>query len=138
MISHPEIEVAPRKMCWGKRVSPEFRRSVLWIEEQIGLRADFLMACMSFETGGTFLPTAKNPQSSATGLIQFMDATVAAMVEKYPQLRGLAPNGKSSDLGQAHCRSATSAGSIITSRRSVLTSATGTSKTPTWRSCFRA
>jgi hypothetical protein len=34
-----------------------------------------LMAVMDFETGGTFSPSVRNPGSSATGLIQFMDAT---------------------------------------------------------------
>jgi hypothetical protein len=33
------------------------------------------MACMAFETGRTFSPSVKNPQSSATGLIQFIRST---------------------------------------------------------------
>jgi len=34
---------------------------------------------MSFETAGTFNPAIKNPGSSATGLIQFMDATAKGL-----------------------------------------------------------
>lgn len=37
--------------------------------------ANDLMACMSFESAGTFDSKTKNPKSSATGLIQFMAAT---------------------------------------------------------------
>ncbi len=65
-----------RKILWGSRVSPEFKAGVLWIEQQIGLNADFLMCCMAFETGQTFDPAKKNAAgSSGTGLIQFMAYT---------------------------------------------------------------
>jgi hypothetical protein len=37
--------------------------------------ANWLMACMAFETGRKFSANVRNPRSSATGLIQFMDAT---------------------------------------------------------------
>lgn len=60
---------------WGKRVSTLFLDKVLWIEKDLGLCADNLMNCMAFETGRTFSPKVKNPGSSATGLIQFMEAT---------------------------------------------------------------
>lgn len=85
----PELPTQPApttSICWGNRVSKEFRDSVLWIQGQLGLKADYLMTCMYFETGGTFSPKAANPVSSATGLIQFMDATVASMVKQYPVL----------------------------------------------------
>jgi hypothetical protein len=62
-------------ICWGAKVSKDFRESVLWIEGQIKLPANFLMPCMAFETGLTFSPSVKNPGSSATGLIQFMNTT---------------------------------------------------------------
>lgn len=81
---------APRLISWGAHVSPEFKASVLWIEEQLGLNADSLMDCMCFETGGTFSPSIRSKLSSATGLIQFMDATVTAMVLRYPNLGKLA------------------------------------------------
>jgi len=68
-----------RQICWGAKVSKDFRDSVLWIEKELGLKADFLMTCMAFETGLTFSPSIKNPGSSATGLIQFMEATAKAL-----------------------------------------------------------
>lgn len=69
--SEPEKRLLP----WGAKVSSDFKEGVLWIEDKLGLDADNLMACMAFETGGTFSPSIKNPSSSATGLIQFMEAT---------------------------------------------------------------
>lgn len=41
--------------------------------------ANWLMACMAFETGETFSASKRNPLSSATGLIQFMRATAIAL-----------------------------------------------------------
>jgi hypothetical protein len=69
-------------IAWGARVSPEFRDRVRqlcnaldWPEHS----ADWLMACMAFETGRSFSPAVQNPQSSATGLIQFMASTAAGL-----------------------------------------------------------
>lgn len=69
------IEGQPGPICFGAKVSKDFRDSVLWIEGQLGLKANFLMPCIAFETGLTFSPSIKNKNSSATGLIQFMNAT---------------------------------------------------------------
>ena len=66
-------------ICWGAKVSKEFRESVLWIEGELKLKANFLMPCMGFETGLTFSASKRNPASSATGLIQFMDATAKGL-----------------------------------------------------------
>ena len=41
----------------------------------IGCNPIYLMTVISFETGRTFSPKARNPNSSASGLIQFMSAT---------------------------------------------------------------
>lgn len=88
-----------RQISWGKRVSPQFKAGVIWIEEQLGLKADDLMNCMAFETGQTFSPSIKNlAGSSGLGLIQFMSFTHKNMLEKYPQLAKLAP--KHSDLAK--------------------------------------
>lgn len=74
--AHPAGEAsALRKIAWGKKVSPEFRKFVIQMGEDFGINPDWLMACMAFETGERFTPNVKNPQSSATGLIQFMAAT---------------------------------------------------------------
>lgn len=45
--------------------------------------ADDFMDCMAFETGETFSPSIRNPNSSATGLIQFMDATCVELTKRW-------------------------------------------------------
>lgn len=88
-----------KKIAWGKTKSDAFNAGVLWIEEQLGVSANNLMACMKFESD--LNPKAKNPQSSATGLIQFMDATVASMKKTYPKLGTLFPSiNKARDLAE--------------------------------------
>lgn len=67
-------------LIWGAKVSCEFRKKVveickdLWPKNYM-VMANNLMACMAWETGESFSPSAKNPKSSATGLIQFMSDT---------------------------------------------------------------
>jgi len=46
--------------------------SIARVAKNIGVDPNHLASVISFETGGTFSPSAKNPNSSATGLIQFM------------------------------------------------------------------
>lgn len=48
------------------------KRSIMEVAARIGVNPEDLAAVISFETGGTFSPSAQNPQSSGTGLIQFM------------------------------------------------------------------
>lgn len=70
------------KLAWGAKVSPEFRNKVRQIVADFGWPEEFgsyLMACMAFETGRTFSPKIKNPNSSAIGLIQFMNATLKGL-----------------------------------------------------------
>lgn len=43
--------------------------------KKLGINPNDLAAVISFETGGTFSTNARNPTSSATGLIQFMEAS---------------------------------------------------------------
>lgn len=54
---------------------PDFRTKVVQICDELGIRPLYLMAVMSFETGGTFNPRTRNRLSGATGLIQFMERT---------------------------------------------------------------
>lgn len=100
-----QIADATTDLLWGKKVSTEFKAGVLWIEDQLGLNANWLMACMHFETGGTFSAKTKNlAGSSGLGLIQFMKSTHAGMLKQYPNLRNLAPThadlAKLSDVQQ--------------------------------------
>ena len=67
-------------LAWGKKVSKPFRDRVVAIGATLKVNPDFLMACMAFESGGTFDPSVKNAAGSgAVGLIQFMPATAQAL-----------------------------------------------------------
>lgn len=57
-------------------VTEAFIAEVEAMAERLGTRPEYLMAVMSFETGGSFSPGVPNAAGSgATGLIQFMPAT---------------------------------------------------------------
>jgi hypothetical protein len=58
-----------------ENTTPEFRRKLIAIAEELGTNPDYLAAVMSVESGRTFDPAIRNPQGGATGLIQFMPAT---------------------------------------------------------------
>jgi len=80
----PEVEDAVAnaddRLAWGAKVSPVFRDRVRWIGEQLGCDPNYLMACMHWESGGTFSPSIKNAAGSgATGLIQFMPSTAKGL-----------------------------------------------------------
>lgn len=57
------------------RDNREFMDASAKVAASIGVPHDHLLRAISFETGGTFNPKAKNPGSTATGLIQFLEAT---------------------------------------------------------------
>ncbi|HRO27320.1 MAG TPA: LysM peptidoglycan-binding domain-containing protein [Luteimonas sp.] len=60
----------------NRNITPEFIRGVEAMAERIGTRPEYVLAVMSFETGGSFSPGVRNAAGSgATGLIQFMPAT---------------------------------------------------------------
>lgn len=48
---------------------------------------NWLMFLMGFETGNTFSPSIKNPNSSATGLIQFLESTAQDLGTSTAELR---------------------------------------------------
>jgi peptidoglycan hydrolase-like protein with peptidoglycan-binding domain len=57
-----------------------FRDKVVQIAGRLDTNPNFLMAVMSFETGGTFSPSIPNAAGSgAVGLIQFMPATAVGL-----------------------------------------------------------
>ena len=76
-------------LAWGAKVSPEFRDKARAIAARIGTEPSSLMACIAFETGKTFSPKARNPQSSATGLIQFMRSTAESLGTTVEELAGM-------------------------------------------------
>lgn len=67
------------KLIWGARVQEAFRAKVTAISKNLSLQPNWLMAVMGFETGYTFSPTARNPGSSATGLIQLIESTAVGL-----------------------------------------------------------
>ena len=69
-----------KPMAWGKKVSRVFRARVVWIGEALVLDPSDLMACMHWESGGTFSASVRNAAGSgATGLIQFMPSTAKGL-----------------------------------------------------------
>ena len=91
----PEVGNQQPTLAWGAKVSETFRDRVWWIADELTRRqgslfdANWLMACMAFETGERFTANVKNPKSSATGLIQFMRTTaidLGTTVEKLAKM----------------------------------------------------
>lgn len=67
-------------IAWGKKVSKEFIKRMLHISWDLDVDANYLMACMAFESARTFSPSIRNAAGSgATGLIQFMPSTAQAL-----------------------------------------------------------
>jgi peptidoglycan hydrolase-like protein with peptidoglycan-binding domain len=67
-----------------------FREKVMHIAARLGTNPNFLMAVMSFESGGTFSPSVKNQAGSgAVGLIQFMPATARGLGTTTTELAAL-------------------------------------------------
>lgn len=81
------------KLAWGARVSEAFRQRVLAICDTFGWsdeHASWLMACMHFESGGTFSPSVANAAGSgAVGLIQFMPRTAEGLGTSAAELGGM-------------------------------------------------
>ena len=80
-------------LCWSKKVPAEFARMVLeeclrrkWPEAA----AHWLMACMAFETGGTFSPSIQNGAGAqAFGLIQFMKGAATDLKVPLEQIKAM-------------------------------------------------
>lgn len=64
-----------------------FEKKVKSIAFNIGIDPNELMFIMDFETAGTFSPSIKNPGSSATGLIGFLDSTARDLGTTVEELR---------------------------------------------------
>ena len=62
----------PQANYKSKNFTADKAASIARVAKNIGVNPNDLAAVISFETGGTFSPSAKNKNSSATGLIQFM------------------------------------------------------------------
>lgn len=77
------------KLPWGGKVTQEFRAKVREIAQKLQVSPGWLMAIMNFETGGSFSPSRKNPGSSATGLIQFIESTAKGLKTSTAELRNM-------------------------------------------------
>lgn len=66
-------------LVWGQKVDADFGAKVREIAKGLSFDPNWLMAVMAFETGYTFSPSTRNPGSSATGLIQFLDSTARGL-----------------------------------------------------------
>ncbi|MGS8299858.1 hypothetical protein ACVCEY_19900 [Escherichia coli] len=77
------------KIAWGAKVSREFKLKVIEVCERLEINPDYLMSCMAFETGETFSPNVRNPNGSATGLIQFMAHTARVLGTTINELAGM-------------------------------------------------
>lgn len=66
-------------IAWSKKVSDSFLQKLVRICSKLGINPNYLMACIAFETGETFSASVQNRLSGATGLIQFMPQTAAAL-----------------------------------------------------------
>jgi spore maturation protein SpmB len=70
-------------LAWGQKVSPRFCQNVFRICGEFGWtsdHADWLMACIAFESAETFRADIRNAAGSgAIGLIQFMPKTISAL-----------------------------------------------------------
>lgn len=79
-------------IAWGSKVSPLFKARVLWMADALECDPDDLMACMHWESGGTFRADIKNAAGSgATGLIQFMPSTAIGLGTTTANLAKMTP-----------------------------------------------
>jgi hypothetical protein len=105
----------------GRGFTAEKARSIERVAAEIGMAPNDLAQIISFETGGTFSPNARNPRSSATGLIQKMkdpdgkyygysrdelgamsfDEQMEKVVKRYFQDRGFS-DGRTKTLAQGY------------------------------------
>lgn len=71
----------------SKAFTPEKAAAISRVAKNIGVNPNDLAAVISFETGGTFSPNARNKGSSATGLIQFMSGSGGTKGQYYGMSR---------------------------------------------------
>lgn len=82
---------AKSKLSLDKLVSrePDFLDKLKIGSQKRGINPDHLLNVMAVETSGTFNPAAKNPTSSASGLIQFMASTAKELGTTTAALRSM-------------------------------------------------
>lgn len=87
----PADNSSGRLIPWGQRIikigGREFLDSILWVEDVLKLSADALIPCMMFES--KLDPKARNPVSTASGLIQFMESTAKRLGTTIQAIRSM-------------------------------------------------
>jgi hypothetical protein len=74
----------PGAIAWGAKVSPEFKKRVVEICNELSMNPDYLMTCMAFETGESFKASQPNMNGgSAIGLVQFTKTAIDDLNQKY-------------------------------------------------------
>ncbi len=81
-----EVTSTNGKLVWGARVDQAFRVKIREIGQRLSIDPNWMMAVMGFETGYTFSPAARNPGSTAVGLIQFLQSTARSLGTTTSQL----------------------------------------------------
>lgn len=72
-----------------KNNQQEFGEKVISISDELNISPNWLMIVINNESAGTFSPSIKNPTSTATGLIQFMEATAKSLGTSTSQLASM-------------------------------------------------
>ena len=75
----PAVTTPPPQAQTTTPLAPTFLAKAQQTAQRLGMPFNNFLAIMDFETGGTFSPAVRNPQSKATGLIQFLPKTAEAM-----------------------------------------------------------
>jgi hypothetical protein len=92
------------RLAWGKKVSPVFAQKLMRICNEFRWsveHADWLMACMAFETAETFRADIRNAAGSgAIGLIQFMPATIDSLGYDYSEIALMTPEQQLDVVGE--------------------------------------
>lgn len=83
-ITPPDVTRKP-----AKTFTPDKAAAIAATAQRLGIDPNDLATVISFETGGTFDPAKKNPTSSATGLIQFTEATAKWLGTSTDALKGM-------------------------------------------------
>lgn len=71
----------------SKNFTSDKAKAIQEVAGRLGIDPNHLASVISFETGGTFSPSKKNPNSSATGLIQFMKGSGGTKGKYYGMTR---------------------------------------------------
>lgn len=83
------------KLAWGARVSGPFRARVRQIASYLSCDPNALMACIAWESGGTFRANVSNlAGSGAIGLIQFMPAVAVELGTTVVKLAAMTPEAQ--------------------------------------------